>query len=129
MTSDSKLVCATIKGSDQPAHTRSPIRAFATRLNILMNFITSGPGLGLHCLLKHIYPNVLGQYKTFLEYSMYHADVKIPTIVGILTFMSMKCSVENEINFITLRLSLGLHCLLKPIYLNVNYVLSMVLGC
>ena len=29
------VVCATSKGSDQPAHTRSLIRAFAARLNIL----------------------------------------------------------------------------------------------
>ena len=29
------VVCATSKGSDQPAHTRSLIRAFANRLNIL----------------------------------------------------------------------------------------------
>ena len=29
------VVCATGKGSDQPAHTRSLIRAFASRLNIL----------------------------------------------------------------------------------------------
>ena len=29
------VVCATIKASDQPAHTRSLIRAFASRLNIL----------------------------------------------------------------------------------------------
>ena len=29
------VVCATSKGSDQPAHTRSLIRAFASRLNIL----------------------------------------------------------------------------------------------
>ena len=29
------LVCATSKGSDQPAHTRSLIRAFASRLSIL----------------------------------------------------------------------------------------------
>ena len=29
------MVCATRKGSDQPAHTRSLIRAFASRLNIL----------------------------------------------------------------------------------------------
>ena len=29
------VVCATIKGSDQPAHTRSLIRAFASRLSIL----------------------------------------------------------------------------------------------
>ena len=28
-------VCATSKASDQPAHTRSLIRAFASRLNIL----------------------------------------------------------------------------------------------
>ena len=28
-------VCATSKGSDQPAHTRSMIRAFASGLNIL----------------------------------------------------------------------------------------------
>ena len=27
--------CATTKGSDQPVHTRSLIRAFASRLNIL----------------------------------------------------------------------------------------------
>ena len=29
------VLCATIKASDQPAHTRSLIRAFASRLNIL----------------------------------------------------------------------------------------------
>ena len=29
------VVCATSKGSDQPAHTRSLIRAFAGRLNII----------------------------------------------------------------------------------------------
>ena len=29
------VVCATSKGSDQPAHTRSLIRAFASLLNIL----------------------------------------------------------------------------------------------
>ena len=29
------VVCATSKASDQPAHTRSLIRAFACRLNIL----------------------------------------------------------------------------------------------
>ena len=29
------VICATSKGSDQPAHTRSLIRAFASRLNIL----------------------------------------------------------------------------------------------
>ena len=29
------VVCATSKGSDQPAHTRSLIRAFASRRNIL----------------------------------------------------------------------------------------------
>ena len=29
------VVCATSKGSDQPAHTRSMIRALASRLNIL----------------------------------------------------------------------------------------------
>ena len=29
------LVCATSKSSDQPAHTRSLIRAFASRLSIL----------------------------------------------------------------------------------------------
>ena len=29
------VVCATSKGSDQPAHTRSLVRAFASRLNIL----------------------------------------------------------------------------------------------
>ena len=29
------VVCATIKGSDQPAHMHSLIRAFACRLNIL----------------------------------------------------------------------------------------------
>ena len=29
------VVCMTGKASDQPAHTRSPIRAFANRLNII----------------------------------------------------------------------------------------------
>ena len=29
------VVCATSKGSDQPVHTRSLIRAFASRLHIL----------------------------------------------------------------------------------------------
>ena len=32
------VVCATSKGSDQPAHTHSLIRAFASRLNILWAF-------------------------------------------------------------------------------------------
>ena len=32
------VVCATSKGSDQPTHTRSLIRAFASRLNILWVF-------------------------------------------------------------------------------------------
>ena len=32
------VVCATSKGSDQPAHTRRLIRAFATHLNILTEF-------------------------------------------------------------------------------------------
>ena len=32
------VVCATSKGSDQPAHTRSLIRAFASRLNIFWLF-------------------------------------------------------------------------------------------
>ena len=32
------VVCATSKASDQPAHTRSLIRAFASRLNILRFF-------------------------------------------------------------------------------------------
>ena len=32
------MVCATSKASDQPAHTRSLIRAFASRLIILLNF-------------------------------------------------------------------------------------------
>ena len=31
------MVCATSKGSDQPAHTRSLIRVFAGRLNIFMS--------------------------------------------------------------------------------------------
>ena len=31
--------CATSKGSDQPAHTRSLIRAFASRLNILIKLL------------------------------------------------------------------------------------------
>ena len=30
------VVCATSKGSDQPAHMRSLVRAFASRLNILL---------------------------------------------------------------------------------------------
>ena len=30
------VVCATSKASDQPAHTRSLVRAFACRLNILL---------------------------------------------------------------------------------------------
>ena len=29
------VVCATSKASDQPAHTRGLVRAFATRLNII----------------------------------------------------------------------------------------------
>ena len=32
------VVCATSKGSDQPAHKRSLIRAFASRLNFLLLF-------------------------------------------------------------------------------------------
>ena len=30
------VVCATSKASDQPAHTRSLIRAYASRLNIIL---------------------------------------------------------------------------------------------
>ena len=33
--SSNNVVCATSKASDQPAHTRSLIRAFASRLSIL----------------------------------------------------------------------------------------------
>ena len=33
--SSKNVVCATSKASDQPAHTRSLIRAFASRLNII----------------------------------------------------------------------------------------------
>ena len=33
------MVCATSKASDQPAHTRSRIRAIASRLNFLFYFI------------------------------------------------------------------------------------------
>ena len=39
------VVCATSKGSDQPAHMRSLIRAFACRLNIL---------LGVKLLTEHL---------------------------------------------------------------------------
>ena len=35
------VVCATSKASDQPAHTRNLIKAFASRLNILCHFIMS----------------------------------------------------------------------------------------
>ena len=35
MSFSNNVVCATSKGSNQPAHTRSLIRAFASRLNIL----------------------------------------------------------------------------------------------
>ena len=31
------VICGTIKGSDQPAHARSLIRAYAGRLNIFLN--------------------------------------------------------------------------------------------
>ena len=34
------VVCATSKASDQPAHTRSLIRAFASRMNILRTLTT-----------------------------------------------------------------------------------------
>ena len=34
------MVCAASKGSDQPAHTRSLIRAFASRLNITVKLLT-----------------------------------------------------------------------------------------
>ena len=33
------MVCATIKASDQPAHTRSLIRAFACRLNMAVKLL------------------------------------------------------------------------------------------
>ena len=33
---DNNVVCANSKASDQPAHTRSLIRAYASRLNILL---------------------------------------------------------------------------------------------
>ena len=47
------VVCATIEGSDQPAHMRSLIRAFASRLNMLwpekhLEFLSlKGGGIGL----------------------------------------------------------------------------------
>ena len=34
------VICATSKASDQPAHTRSLIRAFASRLSILVELLT-----------------------------------------------------------------------------------------
>ena len=34
------VVCATSKGSDQPAHTRSLLRAFASRLNMYVKLLT-----------------------------------------------------------------------------------------
>ena len=43
--SSNNVVCATSKGSDQPAHTRSLIRTCASRLNI--------PSMNIEPLTKH----------------------------------------------------------------------------
>ena len=70
------VVCATSKGSDQPAHTRSLIRAFASRLNILsvklltehlLNFLAENgaaqDGLSLHLSKYHIVGNHMSELK------------------------------------------------------------------
>ena len=41
------MVCATSKGSDQPANTRSLIRAFASRLNTLCSKATDRTSFGI----------------------------------------------------------------------------------
>ena len=72
------MVCVTRKASDQPAHKRSLIRAFASGLNILrvfsywVNIICSflaqkgaaQPRLSLHLLKYHI----VGNHMTWLNY-------------------------------------------------------------
>ena len=76
------VVCATSKASDQPAHTRSLIRAFASRLNILsvklltehhLEFLRlKGGCTGLsvstlvkipHCWKSHVTAQIIMRYK------------------------------------------------------------------
>ena len=49
------VVCATSKGSDQPAHTRSLIRAFASRLNILWVLSNDWTSFGVSKLKRRLH--------------------------------------------------------------------------
>ena len=60
------VVCATSKASDQPAHTRSLIRAFASRLTILWSLtggltdLSESTLLKLpHCWKSHVAPHII----------------------------------------------------------------------
>ena len=79
-------VCATSKASDQPAHMRSLIRAFANQLNILGLLSTDRTSFGVskfngvctgssestlvkmpHCCKSHVAPHMLGPRKNWLK--------------------------------------------------------------
>ena len=62
------VVCATSKASDQPAHTRSLIRAFASRLNIigLLSYIKGGRQARLSLLVSKF--NIVGNHMSRLIY-------------------------------------------------------------
>ena len=61
------VVCATSKGSDQPAHTHSLIRAFASRLNIL--YVLS---YGLNIIWSFLVENEAAQARLSLHLSKCH---------------------------------------------------------
>ena len=72
------VLSATSKASDQPAHTRSLIRAFASCLNILctehhLDFLSlKGPAhacLSIHLSKRHIVGNHMSQLKSWCESS------------------------------------------------------------
>ena len=87
------MVCATSKASDQPAHIRSLIRAFAGCLSIVivklltkhhLKFLSLQGGCSGLEVLKLISCSTQLSMKFILL-----IDVKMPTIVGIQTFISM----------------------------------------
>ena len=71
------VVCVTSKASDQPAHTRSLIRAFASRLNILsLKGGCTGASLSLHFSKCHI----VGNHMSRLMFYSQETHYKVPHI-------------------------------------------------
>ena len=73
------VVCATSKGSDQPAHTRRLIRAFASRLTILWVLATDRRSFGVSKLKRRPHRLVwvyTCQNATLLEITCHGSNVK-----------------------------------------------------